>query len=120
MMKTFVEELAHGEEKVVRLGGKFLRGCARAVDAGKPVVNAELMLMIDDSAEDDEIRLFYCENSGMNEYVFFKLNEYIGNIGNVLDVLTFSYVKDDVNRTGVVAIVAKTQDASNDLSEAFR
>lgn len=119
-MKTFIEELAYGEEKTVKFNGKYLKGFARAVDAGKPVANAEILLMSDDSDEKSEIQLIYAVNASMSEYAFFEMNDYIPN-GNLIDIIPFNYVKlrYNINETGVI-IVAKAPTTISDLAKAFK
>ena len=52
-MKTFANLLNYGEEKTVKLNGKYVRGLARAVE-GRLFSTAEILLMTDDSDESSE------------------------------------------------------------------
>lgn len=120
-MKTFIEELLYGEAKDVELDGKYLKGFARAVEGGQPVANAELLLMTDGSAESTKVRLMYAANESMTEYVFFQMHKFIHNNAYLIDILPFSYVKDEINKTGFI-MVKKVEDEelASDLSKEFK
>lgn len=120
MKNIFIEELAYGEEKVIQLNGRYLKTLARAVDGNSNIANAEIMLMTDGSEETTEIRLLYAEYGSMSEYIFFNMNAYLHNNSNLIDVISFTYVKDEITKTGVI-IVAKVEEATEtDLSKAFK
>lgn len=71
-MKTFANLLNYGEEKTVKLNGKYVRGLARAVEGGL-FSTAEILLMTDDSDESSEVRVLYAESGMMSDFIFFNL-----------------------------------------------
>ena len=117
MKNIFIEELAYGEEKAIKLNGNYLKTLARAVEGRQPIGNAEIMLMTDGSEEITEIRLLYAENGTMSDYLFFNMNAYLHNNSELIDVISFSYVKDEATKTGVI-IVAREKESTN--SAAFK
>ena len=108
MMNTFTVELAYGEAKKIVLNGKYLKGLARAVEGGQPSADADLLLLTDDSEEEEktEVWLNYSENESMNDRLFDQMN-YIQSNPNLMDVLQFNYVRpdnDNITRTGIVIV----------------
>jgi hypothetical protein len=99
MMNTFTVELAYGEAKKIVLNGKYLKGLARAVEGGQPSADAELLLLTDDSEEKAEVLLNYSENGSMNDRLFDQMS-----YTNLMDVLQFNYIRDNITRTGIVIV----------------
>lgn len=99
MMNTFTVELAYGEAKKIVLNGKYLKGLARAVEGGQPSADAELLLLTDDSEEKAEVLLNYSENGSMNDRLFDQMSN-----PNLMDVLQFNYIRDNITRTGIVIV----------------
>lgn len=77
--------------------------------------------MADDSEESSEVRILYAENGLMSEYIFFSMNKYIHNNADLIDILPFNYVKDEITKTGII-IVAKAvaKKLTSDLAKAFK
>ncbi len=120
-MRTLIEELAYGEEKRVKINGKYIKTLVRAVEGREIVANAELLLLTDDSEEKSEVRIMYVENGLMSEYVFYSMNRYINNYADLIDIVSFNYVKDDITKTGVIIVAKATEEELiNELSEAFK
>ena len=120
-MKTFANWLNYGEEKTVKLNGKYVRGLARAVEGGKPFATAEILLMTDDSDESSEVRVLYAENGMMNDFIFFNMNQYLHNFGDLMDVIPFNYVYDGFYKTGCIIIVkGEEKELLTELSEEFK
>lgn len=104
-MKTFANLLNYGEEKTVKLNGKYVRGLARAVEGGL-FSTAEILLMTDDSDESSEVRVLYAESGMMSDFIFFNMNQYLHNFGDLMDVIQFNYIYDGHYKTGCI-IIAK-------------
>lgn len=120
MKNSFIEELTYGEEKRIKINGKYIKTLARAVDGNTNIANAEVMLMTEEAEESSEIRLLYAEYGSTSEYLFFNMNAYLHNNPDLIDVISFTYVKDEITKTGVI-IVAKVEEATEtDLSKAFK
>lgn len=120
-MRTTIEELAYGEEKRVKVKGKYIKTLVRAVEGGEISANAELLLLTDDSEEKTEVRILYAENGTMNEYVFCNMNRYIRNYTDLVDIIPFNYVTDEITRTGVIIVAkAKSEELLNQLSKEFK
>ena len=105
-MKTFVNWLNYGEEKTVKLNGKYVKSLARAVEGGKPFATAEILLMTDDSDESSEVRVLYAEHGTMTDYIFFNMDQYVHNFGELIDVIQFNYIYEGLYKTGCI-IIAK-------------
>ena len=106
-MNIIIEELAYGTEKVITLKGKYVKTLARAVNGGQPIVNAELMLMTENTKELTQVKLTYAEYGTMSEYVFFNLEEHLRNNADLIDVVSFNYVVDEAIKTGVIIVERK-------------
>lgn len=120
-MKTFVEELVYGDYKDIELDGKYLKGFARAVEGGQPVVNAELLLMTDDSGEKTKFRLFYAANEPMTEYAFFQLHKYTHNSENLVDIIPFTYIRDEITKTGIIIVKKfEEKEQTSNLEKQFK
>ena len=119
MKNFFVEELSYGEAKTVKIRGNYLKTLARAVEGNANIANAEVMLMTEDSEESSELRLLYAEYGSMSEYVFFNM-DYLRNTPEILDVITFNYVRDEILKTGVIIVEKVTATTETDLSKAFK
>lgn len=120
-MRTTIEELAYGEEKRIKVSGKYIKTLVRAVEGGEIIANAELLLLTDDSEEKTEVRILYAENGTMSEYVFCNMNRYIRNNTDLVDIISFNYVTDEITRTGVIIVAkAKTEELLNQLSKEFK
>lgn len=123
MKNIFIEELAYGEEKAIKLNGNYLKTLARAVEGGQPIANAEIMLMTDGSEETTEIRLLYAENGTMSDYIFFNMNAYLHNNADLIDIIPFNYVKDEITKTGVIIVAKVAVNApttNSNLAKAFK
>ena len=77
------------------------------------------MLMTEDSEESSELRLLYAEYGSMSEYIFFNM-DYLRNIPEYLDVISFNYVKDEMTKTGVIVVAKVTKTTETELSKAFK
>lgn len=101
-MRVTIEELKYGQEKRVKLNGKYIKTLARAVEGGEIIANAELLLMSDDSEKETDVYILYAENGTMCDYVFFDVSKYINT--DLIDIIQFNYVKDEITKTGIIII----------------
>ena len=102
-MRVAIEDLKYGEEKRVKINGKYIKTLARAVEGGEIVANAELLLMSDDSEKETDVYILYAENGTMCDYVFFDASKYI-KATELIDIIQFNYVKDELTKTGIIII----------------
>lgn len=89
---------------------------ARAVEGGKPFATAEILLMTDDSDESSEVRVLYAEHGTMTDYIFFNMDQYVHNFGELIDVIQFNYIYDGLYKTGYI-IIAKGAEQEALLTE---
>ena len=103
-MKVFQEYLDYGEEKTIEITGNYQRAIARITELYSPASGADLLVMTDDSEVVSKIRLCYAANGSAINPLFSEIHEFCPTLENVIDILSFNYVCDEVNKTGVVVI----------------
>ena len=109
-MKTTVAHLEYGEQKKIKITGKYCKALARAVEGRLPTAAAEMLILSDDSDETSEIRILYSENGTMTDYIFYSMFAYVRNYEGLLDIISFNYIRDGISKTGAVIIAKDSEE----------